>query len=191
MMGHSGSFVTGAWEILHRIVLSANAAAVQFSSLPQCRAFRLRIMGARRDTGFDPTLLARSARLYFNDDIDSGLGNYRYLQRRTLVSGSGVGTSTTVGSASSDFILAFWYPDLASDSARVVNAEIVITDFSSDRYKTVEMKSVLTGASEFYFIEGAGVWAVTNRIQSIRIVAAGATDPRFVNGALFVLEGIV
>lgn len=187
MMGHSGPFTNGAWELLRRVTTSGRPSAVQFSSLPPCRAFRLRIMGLRRDSG---SSLLRSARLYFNDDIDSGLGNYRYLQRRTLVSGSGVGTSTTEGSASSDFIVAFWYPDLAGDPARVVNAEIVIAD-SPNRYKTVEMKSVLTGASEFYFHEGAGVWAVTNRIQSIRIVAAGATEPRFENGALFVLEGIV
>lgn len=190
MMGHSGSFVTGAWEILRRIVLSASAAAVQFEGLPTCRAFRLSINGLRRSTGQGPNLHAhrRSGFLTFNGDFGAGNGHYRYTIRHVYGSSDGISETTTDGvSTTQDYVLALYYPDLAGNEARTCSAEIVICD-SPNRYKTVHGEYVVVDSDQIYAGHVAAVWGITDRIHTIRLEAG---SPLFAAGAEFVLEGLL
>ena len=162
------------YVLLERIELTASAASVTFSNIPQSGYTDLKIVcSTRGDTGSGVITLS------FNGVTSNLSGKTVY--------GSGSAAAST-SPASTIPVQSDWSNATASTFG---NVEFYIPNYTSSNYKSYSVDVVSeNNATEAYTQLIDGLWSDTTAISSIKLEITGASPNDFVAYSSFYLYGI-
>ena len=163
------------YVLLEKVTLSANAASVTFSNIPQ--------------TGYTDLVVKGSIRISYAGSFDSVYifpnGSTANGTRRALYATGG----GTVGSESASNIRWDYFSANTATADTFGSGQVYIPNYTSSNFKSFAMEGVSENNSTATAMAmSAGLWSNTSAITSLQFVPNTATS--FVSGSTFYLYGL-